>query len=216
MDSQTVEGATNDETHENKRVKMTTAECWKYFDKLDPVPGAPGADDVPRAKCKGCAKVFRAGDEVKKKLYNLFENYSSIPNSSTTTSTSIASSATSSTHNLTSNLFSALKEHNQQLATSIGKSQLDVYLEEPSLDSTCQIYDDLNVLKWWKENRSRLLSDNVEALICTRNWLHGFNSSAVVGDDEEKNDGSGRFQFQPMPTTSTEASYVYNIDDDDE
>jgi hypothetical protein len=61
MDSQTVEGATNDETHENKRVKMTTAECWKYFDKLDPVPGAPGADDVPRAKCKGCAKVFRAG-----------------------------------------------------------------------------------------------------------------------------------------------------------
>jgi hypothetical protein len=39
---------------------------------------------------------------------------------------------------------------------------------------------------------------------------------AVVGDDEEKDGGSGRFQFQPMPTTSTEALYVYNIDDDDE
>ncbi|WJX36873.1 hypothetical protein P8452_24707 [Trifolium repens] len=56
MDSQTVEGAANDETPESKRVKMTTSDCWKYFTKLD-----PGADDVPRAKCKGCAKVFRAG-----------------------------------------------------------------------------------------------------------------------------------------------------------
>ncbi|KAK2374069.1 zinc finger BED domain-containing protein RICESLEEPER [Trifolium repens] len=35
---------------------MTTFDCWKYFNKLD-----PGADSVPRAKCKGCAKVFRAG-----------------------------------------------------------------------------------------------------------------------------------------------------------
>jgi hypothetical protein len=35
---------------------MTTFDCWKYFNKLD-----PGADGVPRAKCKGCAKVFRAG-----------------------------------------------------------------------------------------------------------------------------------------------------------
>ncbi|PNX66407.1 HAT family dimerization domain-containing protein [Trifolium pratense] len=66
MDSQTVEGAAadlepvnvegDDETPESKRAKTTTADCWKYFTKVD-----PGPDGVPKAKCKGCAKVFRAG-----------------------------------------------------------------------------------------------------------------------------------------------------------
>ncbi|WJX13369.1 hypothetical protein P8452_03764 [Trifolium repens] len=132
-------------------------------------------------------------EKVKKKLYSLFENYSSIPNSSTTASTSTtASSSTSSTHKVTSSLFNALKEHNQQLATSIGKSQLDIYLEEPSLDSTYQNYDDLNVLQWWKEN--------------------SFNSSAVVGDNGERDGG----RFQPTTTTSTEAYDVYDLDVDED
>ncbi|PNX67242.1 hypothetical protein L195_g063426, partial [Trifolium pratense] len=37
---------------------------------------------------------------------------------------------------------------------------------------------------------------------------------AVVGDDEERD--CGRFQPMPIITTSTEASYVYDIDDEDD
>lgn len=50
-------------------------------------------------------------------------------------------------------------------------------------------------------------------------WLHKIYGSdffwilfyaAVAGEDEEKDDG----RFQPIATTSTETSYVYDIDDD--
>ncbi|KAK2427502.1 zinc finger BED domain-containing protein RICESLEEPER [Trifolium repens] len=109
-----------------------------------------------------------------------------------------ASSSTSSTHKVTSNLFNALKEHNQQLATSIGKSQLDIYLEEPSLDSTYQNYDDLNVLQWWKENRYRFKDLSLMA--------------PVMGDDGERDGG----RFQPTTTTSTEAYGVYDLDVDED
>ncbi|XP_050908840.1 zinc finger BED domain-containing protein RICESLEEPER 4-like [Lathyrus oleraceus] len=56
--------------------------------------------------------------------------------------------------------------------------------------------------------RSRLLSQNVEALICTRSWLHGFNSFDVVGDDEDNDDGS------LTNSITTEASYVHDVDED--
>ena len=43
--------------------------------------------------------------------------------------------------------------HHQQLLIEAGKSQLDVYLDESSLDFRC--YEDMDVLEWWKSNYNR-------------------------------------------------------------
>lgn len=104
-----------------------------------------------------------------------------------------------------------LIEYKEQVASDSGKSQLDTYLEEATLNLHFTAH--MDVLDWWKTNsprfphlsimacdllsipvttvasesafsigsrilnkyRNRLSSDCVEAIICTRNWKHGFN-----------------------------------------
>ncbi|CAL5207197.1 unnamed protein product [Lathyrus oleraceus] len=210
------------------RIKLTSLEYM--YEKVDPLTSTIKTN------------------EIKQKLYTLFEIYRRLHTSSSTTSQTPSSitRGESSSHALTKSLFNDLKAHKQQLATETGKSQLDVYLDEASVDLSYQNFDDLNVLQWWKENwnrfkelsllardllgipittvasesafsigsiilnkyRSRLLSKNVEALICTHSWLHGFNSFDVVGDDEDNDDGS------LAKSITTEASYVHDVDED--
>jgi hypothetical protein len=43
--------------------------------------------------------------------------------------------------------------HHQELDTEIGKSQLDIYLDETGLDF--HSYEDMDVLQWWKNNNDR-------------------------------------------------------------
>lgn len=246
-----IEGVKDEDKVVKSMAEKMLVKFEKYWDDYSVVL-ALGAVLDPRMKLSTLEYCYSKVDpltsqfkveEVKKKLYILFENYSSIR----TSTPSSSARKVSSSHGLTQSLFSELKVHKQQLATPTGKSQLDVYLDEPSLDLTYHNYDDLNILQWWKENwcrfkdlslmardvlgipittvasesafsigsiilnkyRSRLLSKNVEALICTRNWLHGFTSSGVVGDDQEKDVGC----MEPTVAATPEASNVYYIDD---
>jgi len=98
-----------------------------------------------------------------------------------------------------------------QVANKAGRSQLDTYLDEPTLDF--DYLEQMDVLDCWKYNsqcfsdlalmardllsipittiasefafsigsrilnkyRNRLLPENVEAIICTSSWKHGFS-----------------------------------------
>ncbi|RYR37383.1 hypothetical protein Ahy_A09g042277 [Arachis hypogaea] len=42
----------------SKRLRPTTSDVWNFFKKL-----GPDKDGVERAECKGCKKVFKAGDK---------------------------------------------------------------------------------------------------------------------------------------------------------
>jgi len=97
-----------------------------------------------------------------------------------------------------------------QVANKAGRSQLDTYLDEPTLDFDYS--EQMDVLDWWKNNsqrfsdlaliardllsilittvasesafnigsrilnkyRNRVFPENVEAIICTSSWKHGF------------------------------------------
>ncbi|XP_048634156.1 zinc finger BED domain-containing protein RICESLEEPER 2-like [Brassica napus] len=78
-----------------------------------------------------------------------------------------------------------------------GKTPLEAYLDEPPLDITN--FQSLDILDWWKDNAHRYgdlpamepsSPKNVQALICTRNWIKGYESYAhdeeIDGDGEEE------------------------------
>nr|GMD37966.1 zinc finger BED domain-containing protein RICESLEEPER 2-like [Ipomoea batatas] len=151
--------------------------------------------------------------------------------------------------NLKSHL-QAIKKYDSRTVKTIGKSELEIYLEEPKLEYA--YYEDLNILDYWKEHmhryptlalmardvlaipittvasesafsigasvltkyRSCTLPEKVQALICTRNWLHGYaiddsqnNSTRDYDDqydDEEISESSGS-----SPDHSDDVEVVY-------
>ncbi|KAH1094360.1 hypothetical protein GLYMA_14G135500v4 [Glycine max] len=135
-----------------------------------------------------------------------------------------------------------LIEYKEQVASDIGKSQLDTYLEEAALN--LHLTTHMDVLDWCETNSPRfphlsimscdllsipvttvasesvfsigshilnkygnLLSSNcVEAIICTRNWKHGFNE-----DDDDLFD-----EDSIVKTTSSKgASNVVDVEEND-
>ncbi|XP_013617812.1 PREDICTED: zinc finger BED domain-containing protein RICESLEEPER 1-like [Brassica oleracea var. oleracea] len=67
-----------------------------------------------------------------------------------------------------------------------GKTPLQAYLEEPPLDITN--FQSLDILDWWKDNAHQYGDLAAMALICTRNWIKGYESYAhdedINGDDD--------------------------------
>ncbi|KZV17238.1 hypothetical protein F511_20769, partial [Dorcoceras hygrometricum] len=151
---------------------------------------------------------------VKRKLYKLFEQYTSVketssqPQSPSTTLPQMNNEGGFKRKG--KRIFDEIKEYESQTITNAGKSHLDLYLEEPKLEFA--YYEDLDVLGYWMSNKHRFptlavmacdvlaipittvasesafsigarvltkyrsctLPENVQALICTRNWLHGY------------------------------------------
>ncbi|XP_020963412.1 zinc finger BED domain-containing protein RICESLEEPER 2-like [Arachis ipaensis] len=164
----------------SKRLRPATSDVWNFFKKL-----GPDKDGVEHAECKGCKKVFKAGE------------------SSSQLSSNFSQATSSAIGTQLIKIVGDLMSRNQEVEVKSGKNQLDIYLSEATL-----FYNDaiIDVLQWWKDNhyrfptlslmarvllsipittvasksafsmgshvlnkyRSRLLSDNVEAVICTR------------------------------------------------
>ncbi|XP_072058124.1 zinc finger BED domain-containing protein RICESLEEPER 1-like [Arachis hypogaea] len=209
----------------------------KYWEKYSVIL-AFGAILDPRLKISTLELMYEEIDtetakgkveQVKKKLYKLFEKYDkNSPPTVEAQGPSIQSSSMTHTPESASKkrlaIVGKLMKRNHQAEVSSGKNPLDTYLEEPLLSKDC--FEDLDVLEWWKlyesrypklsimardllsipittvasesafsigahvinKYRSQMLSENVEAVICTRNWNKGF----VDGEGEDVNPQGAR------------------------
>ncbi|XP_058735726.1 zinc finger BED domain-containing protein RICESLEEPER 2-like [Vicia villosa] len=156
--------------------------------------------------------------EVKKKLYMLFDKYSS-KSTSSGVQRNIEDQSSSmplkkKLKSLSHDLFDELKVHHQQLVTKTGKSQLDVYLDESNLDFRC--YADMDVLQWWKNNNSRFPYLSILA----RDLLSV--PIAIVTSDLEFCMGSrvfNKYKDRVLPknveTRICTRSWLYNFDNDE-
>ncbi|PNY13603.1 transposon protein [Trifolium pratense] len=167
----------------------------KYWDEYSVVL-ALGAVLDPRMKFSTLTYCYSKLDastcerklqQVKSKLYMLFDKYSSKISSSgvqrtiqdQSSSAPLQKELKSPSHGL----FDELKVHHQRLVTETGKSQLDVYLDESNLDFRC--YEDMDVLRWWKNGEDEDDDDD--------DFEEKMNE---IGGDEEMEQASNDFHFE--------------------
>ncbi|GAU19718.1 hypothetical protein TSUD_78430 [Trifolium subterraneum] len=195
----------------------------KYWDEYSVIL-ALGAVLDPRMKVSTLADCYSKLDastcerklqNVKSKLYMLFDKYSSQSTLSGVQRTILdQSSSMPLPKSLSHGLF-------DQLVTETGKSQLDIYLDESNLDFC--FHEDMDVLQWWKSNNDRfpdlsilacdllsvsittvastrdfcmgyrifnkykdcMLPMNMDARMCTRSWLYNFVAFDGEDDDDD-------------------------------
>ncbi|KAL5188806.1 hypothetical protein HKD37_05G014161 [Glycine soja] len=93
-------------------------------------------------------------EEVKRKLYELWNFYAPKPKSS---SSSVKPPSSSQDFGL----FDDLIEYKEQVASDSGKSQLDTYLEEAALNMHFTAH--MDVLDWWETNSPRFPHLSIKA-----------------------------------------------------
>ncbi|XP_068498276.1 zinc finger BED domain-containing protein RICESLEEPER 2-like [Phaseolus vulgaris] len=173
--------------------KLMIVKFEKYWDEYSVVI-AFGATLDPRMKLETLGFCFEKIDsltwelkleKIKEKIYKLFAEYST---KGFTTSSSVqkqkqGQSSFSSSMSKPS-LFYELKMRKLQVANKAGRSQLDTYLDEPTLDFDYLEHMDVDLLsnpittvasestfsigsRILNKYRNRLWPENVEAIICT-------------------------------------------------
>nr|GMC77807.1 zinc finger BED domain-containing protein RICESLEEPER 2-like [Ipomoea batatas] len=218
----------------------------KYWEQYSVIL-AMGAVFDPRMKFKLLDFCFKKLDPntckqkveyVKNKLYMLFEAYKS------KSTTAVPSSSTSTTpcekiEEANDEMIDEFVEYCNQDDEDIGKSALDVYLDEPQKDM--KMYSDMDILNFWKENRHRfgelsymacdilsipittvasesafstggrvlnkyrnsMLPSNVQALLCARNWIRGYELQ-----DHDDGDFCGVEDILPIPSELSAATVI--------
>nr|GMD43987.1 zinc finger BED domain-containing protein RICESLEEPER 2-like [Ipomoea batatas] len=141
--------------------------CKKMFEKFDKywseysIVLAFGAIFDPRIKLvtlehlyeeleNDTIKVQDMISRVKTKLNKLFSAYADVvtPRPSQPRFSQVSSSSMQR-----EGVGKAIKKYDSQSVKTIGKSELDIYLEEPKLEYA--YYEDLNILDYWKERMHR-------------------------------------------------------------
>ncbi|WJX47664.1 hypothetical protein P8452_34328 [Trifolium repens] len=198
---QTCNSAYSDGDSEPPKKKLRGFNIWDYFVRID-------KDGKEMCECTTCGKVFTCGGKsghdtetvkdkmssVRKAIHALFDEYAD--KSASTSSSLSVQDLHSSTSTEESNVDKSFREYlvylekQRQEKYIDGLTQLDHYLKD-----TDGCYSFKNPLEYWKY-RSCMPSENLQALVCSHNWLFGFAPSDQFGDaiEETKKVGINLFK----------------------
>ncbi|EOX99846.1 T6D22.19, putative [Theobroma cacao] len=175
----------------SQRMKMKFDKYWKDYS----VVLAFGAILDPRMKLdflRFCYSKIDAStcheklENMKTKLYELFEQYASNTGASSISSHSTSNlpkQAGGGTKPKGLKIFSEFKMFQNETISIAGKSELDVYLDEAKLDY--EVFEDLDVLNYWKDNAKRFPDLSIMARDVLSIPITTVASESAFNDDSE-------------------------------